>query len=702
MYEVFGDRAQPTIAAGAADGRAVRFGRYVVLGLKPGHNWPGFLQRHNLAPAFSLADFVAAIETANAGSALDLAQTLAALPEVAFAYPEKLLPLRRHGAYAPLPNDPLFGEQWSLENRATNGTPLGPDLNLRAAWPLAQGAGITVAIGDGGIDLAHRDLTNRAFASLHYNFDRLETNGWPASAGEAHGTHVAGMLVAENGNDRGLSGIAPKARFVSWVIITANGNFVSDLRLAQMYQYRIHTVAVQNHSWNNSERRQALPTPAEETALNNACTLGRNGRGVIMVRPAGNMRADLLNANDDGYMNDPRVVAVGGLRQDGRVSSYSVPGTCLLAAIPTGDIGFGFPAPPSTDPSGAAGMNSDATGWPANDSSDYVHGTGNFQGTSFACAQMAGLAALVLSANTNLTIRDFQQVLLLSARHIEFTDPALKTNAAGRRVSHNLGYGIPDSGLAVRLARQWSNRPPATNISVLTTNLVPIPDSNGLAAATITLEVTNSLSCEWVGLRLKTDHRRRGDLRITLESPAGTVSELQHTNYDVNAGPSDWTYWTCHHFFEPSAGGWRLRVADESPGFTGNIRYAELLLRGIAIGDTNRNGLDDAWEQSRLLTASGDLRGDPDGDGDNNAVEQVLGTDPLAANDAMQLDLSAFNGQNLRLSWPGSTNRSYQLFTSGALHQWPTNFLAIPGRFPETEWFLPATNPAAFFKVRHE
>jgi len=66
---------------------------------------------------------------------------------------------------------------------------------------------------------------------------------------------------------------------------------------------------------------------------------------------------------------------------------------------------------------------------------------------------LPGLAALILSANTNLTYRDVQQILILSARHFDFADPDVATNGAGLKMSHNLGFGIPDAGVAVNLAR---------------------------------------------------------------------------------------------------------------------------------------------------------------------------------------------------------------------------------------------------------
>src|SRR5262245_56420016 len=72
--------------------------------------------------------------------------------------------------YAPAPNDSYFGEQWYLEHLDTNAVRHGIDMNARTAWAVSKGAGVTIAIVDDGVELAHPDLTNRARTDLHWNF----------------------------------------------------------------------------------------------------------------------------------------------------------------------------------------------------------------------------------------------------------------------------------------------------------------------------------------------------------------------------------------------------------------------------------------------------------------------------------------------------------------------------------------------------
>src|SRR5687768_1009558 len=124
--------------------------------------------------------------------------------------------------YSPAPNDTYWEEQWYLDNRGTNASPLGVDLNVRGAWPQSLGQGVTVAIVDDGVDLAHPDLANQADPNLHWNFESDTPHGDHPTDVKSHGTSVAGLAVAEANNQRGVAGAAPTARFASWVIYKTN------------------------------------------------------------------------------------------------------------------------------------------------------------------------------------------------------------------------------------------------------------------------------------------------------------------------------------------------------------------------------------------------------------------------------------------------------------------------------------------------
>ena len=106
--------------------------------------------------------------------------------------------------------DPLQSAQWYL-----------PALGLDKLNGQVSGAGVTVGMVDDGIDTAHPDLQGRIDFAQAYDAQFKTTDGkhkYPPMMGlppDAHGTAVAGIIVAEQNNQTGIVGIAPDAQIVS-------------------------------------------------------------------------------------------------------------------------------------------------------------------------------------------------------------------------------------------------------------------------------------------------------------------------------------------------------------------------------------------------------------------------------------------------------------------------------------------------------
>ena len=188
-----------------------------------------------------------------------------------------------------------------------------------------------------------------------------------------------------------------------------------------------------------------------------------------MVRAGGNERESLHNVNDNGFANDPRSIAVGTVRFDGSSASYSTRGACLLVSAPSGDTDF--PGLATTDRHGISGYVWNGRA----DLADYLIGEDGFDGTSGSVPLIAGIAALTLSANPSLSYRDVQQILIHSSFQPENSDSDVEANGAGFSFSHNTGYGVPDAGFAVELARIWKNRPETVEVSKTKRPNQPIP-----------------------------------------------------------------------------------------------------------------------------------------------------------------------------------------------------------------------------------
>ncbi len=419
------------------------------------------------------------LRAADAMAAAREAQALAEWAGVKACWPEMRRPIARHFEYSAAPNDPYFlkhneagiGGQWHLENRGLDGRREGIDLNIRGAWAVTRGANVVVGVGDDGVELNHPDFINVGVPDLHFNFTVDAPGGFPGTDIQAHGTAVAGLIVAEGDNETGVTGVAPEARFASFPIFTSGDAIASGVQLAKAFGYESNRVHIQNHSWGNASVDLLEPSLLEQMSISNAATLGRNGLGVVFVRSGGNNRESNGNTNDDGYPNTPYNIAVAAIREDGRAATYSNPGACLLVGAPSGDDDARKLT--TTDRGGNIGYNRTSI---LGDASDYAFETTGFSGTSGAAPQIAGVAALILSANPGLAVRDVQQILLHSARQTDAGDPDREHNGAGFEFSHNSGFGVPDAGHAVRLALNWPNRPELTELVFHAEPAAAIPD----------------------------------------------------------------------------------------------------------------------------------------------------------------------------------------------------------------------------------
>lgn len=454
----------------------IEFGSRVVVQLGEHARLENLIDNGLLQLSRTVAPNVFILQAPDALMAAREAHRLASLPNVRASYPIIRMQADLDGQYAPQPTDFFFNIQWPLEHRMASGLSAGPDLNVRAAWPFSKGEGVTIAVADTGVELNHPELAPRAEGAPHHNFADGSTNGSAINrtGAGAHGTHVAGLAVAQSNSHR-MAGVAPGAGLASWVIYNTNFTLVSDEDLMDMYQFQPDLVGVQNHSWSHVDLRLNGLTLLEEIGISNAVHHGRSGRGVIMVRSPGNDRTQFANANDDAYPSDPRVIGVAAMRRDGRAANYSEPGASLLVSGPANDNSQQFQLF-TTDLLGTDGRNIFSYTAPFQDLSGYIFDQLGFSGTSAAVPHISGLVALMLSANTYLTYRDVQQILILASRHYDFADPDLASNGAGLLVSHNVGFGLPDAGQAVQLARSWSNRPPLTNVTISTTTPQAISD----------------------------------------------------------------------------------------------------------------------------------------------------------------------------------------------------------------------------------
>jgi hypothetical protein len=96
---------------------------------------------------------------------------------------------------------------------ATTGDPLMAAQPAAAQWHLAElhrvatGRGVSVAVIDSRIDTKHPDLDGQVVLTQDFV-------GGRGTAPELHGTAVAGVIAAREGNGAGIAGVAPRARLM--------------------------------------------------------------------------------------------------------------------------------------------------------------------------------------------------------------------------------------------------------------------------------------------------------------------------------------------------------------------------------------------------------------------------------------------------------------------------------------------------------
>jgi subtilisin-like proprotein convertase family protein len=463
-----------------------------------------------------------------------------------------------------MPNDTLIAQQWHLKNTSSTRT----HINVESVWnypnPGIRGAGIRIGIIDDGLQTAHPDLATNVDTANDKDWNGNDSDPNPGT-GDDHGTACAGNAGARGNNSLGVSGSAPESTLVGLRLIAGS---VTDAQEAEAMSWRNDLIQIKSNSWGPGDSGTILEGPESltATALQNAATNGRGGKGTIFLWAGGNGGGSSDNSNYDGYANSIHTIAIGASTSSGNRASYSEPGANLVVVAPSSG-GTGIT---TTDRTGAVGYSS----------GDY---TSTFGGTSSATPTAAGVVALMLEKNPNLGWRDVQEILIRSAFKIKPADADWTNNGAGIPFNHNFGAGLIDATAATGLADGWINLTSQQSAPLAQTGLsVAIPDNNTTGISRSFDFSATSLRVEHVTVRLSITHTYRGDLAISLTSPSGMTSRLAEKRPDDNDNYSNWTFSSVRHWGESAAGTWTLKIADTGTGDTGTLTAATLTLFGTS------------------------------------------------------------------------------------------------------------------------
>jgi subtilisin family serine protease len=321
-------------------------------------------------------------------------------PEVEYAERNFVISLDHAGGGKHLhATDPRFNEQWALANDGQSGGKAGADISAMQAWASTTGSEtVVVAVLDSGVDYNHEDLVNNIWrrpASVapyqdrtiglvedEQGYNAIDNSGDPFDD-NGHGTHCAGIIGAEGDNNLGIAGVNWKVQIMPLKFMNAGG-FGNTKDAIEAINYVINrkragvNVRVINASWGSTMRSRAL-----EDVIRKA-----NDAGILFVAASGN-----ATTNNDRRPHYP--------------SSYALPNVISVAALDRSDGLAQF---------SNYGARTVHIGAPGKDIlSTWLGGEYESKsGTSMATPVVAGVAALVVAANPDLSVTELRAVLLKS------------------------------------------------------------------------------------------------------------------------------------------------------------------------------------------------------------------------------------------------------------------------------------------------
>jgi subtilisin family serine protease len=506
------------------------------------------------------------------------------------------------------PKDPVYPKQWHLNH--PGGPGLAPNSHVFAepAWDITRGVrSVVVAIMDDSVDLAHPDFQGVGKIVAPRDFFDDDFVPLPQSADDNHGTACAGVAVGEE-NGVGAVGVAPGCALMP---IRTSG-YLDDEAIEQLFNWAIAKgAAVISCSWGAAAVNFPLSL-RQRNALTRAASEGRNGKGCVIVFAAGNANRPVNGTiNEQGWPDNvirgttrwlngfavhPDVIAVAASTSFNRKAAYSNWGTEISVCAPSNNAppGMGLPqvgyvyTPPEvrTGLEGLGIVTSDRVGSPGYSVTDFAN---DFGGTSSACPLVAGVAALVLSANPGLSAAEVRQVLQQTADKI--VDPNPDPQFGFRKGTYEnggrsdwFGYGKVNAFKAVQASQQRKAPAlaPSRQLQLQNTARLLIPDNNPTGVTSL-IQVSETAPVRRIEAIVELEHSFLGDVEVYLIAPTNQSFLLQGRTlgrrtayqgvYNTRNVPL-----LSRLLGQSAQGRWQLRVTDNAPSDTGHIKNWQLIL----------------------------------------------------------------------------------------------------------------------------
>lgn len=454
-------------------------------------------------------------------------------------------------------NDPEWPNQWYVNSAFKQGF----DLNITKAWSMGySGRGVVISIIDDGIERNNIELIDNFDFKASYDLNDNDHDPMPRydrTNENKHGTRCAGEIAAKANNSYCGVGVAFNARIGGIRLLDGK---ITDRLEAEALNFRLNYIDIFSASWGPLDDGKTVDGPGtlSKLAFVNGVNYGRKGKGTIYVWAAGNGGRFNDNCNCDGYTSSLYTITIGSVTPDGRMPVYSEQCSATLAS--TYSSGNIFHAGIIT--------------------SDLGNGcTKHHTGTSASAPIGAGIIALVLEANSNLTWRDVQYLIIKTSSNDKLKAKDFRKNGVGKVFSHNFGYGLMNAGKMIQHAINWSLVNKQINCTVNAHLFNSSTSIKGKSVKSFWLNLnensfkennskcdTNLKHLEHVVATLTIESGVRGQLNIDLLSPSQTRSNLlKYRNQDMsNEGFKSWPFMSVHFWGENPIGIWNLEITNNS------------------------------------------------------------------------------------------------------------------------------------------
>lgn len=345
--------------------------------------------------------------------------------------------------------DPLYSKQWGMIDNHVKEAWQSPSL-----YPMLEKPMI-VAVIDTGVDYTHEDLLpnlwrNPGEVGLDGSGKNKESNGidddnngyiddvvgWDFVSNDnkpfdlavdpldllkgggnpGHGTHCAGNVAASANNNKGVVGVAPKAKIMSLRFISEKGAGTTADAIKAIKYAMDNGAMITSNSW-GSEGEDPNDNK-ENQALKDVIKLAQE-KGVLFIAAAGNGHQGVGYNNDTdprpaypSSYNDDIIISVAALDSNNQLGSFSNWGSRSV------DIG-------------APGVKVFSTTVGSQYSDTVINKLGiivYWDGTSMATPHVAGAAALYWSHHPEKNWQEVKEAILKSAKPIPALNGKVSSN----------------------------------------------------------------------------------------------------------------------------------------------------------------------------------------------------------------------------------------------------------------------------------